>query len=362
MTELQDIDISLVDENQARFNAAVKASGELDERYFRIAGGVVHLRFASHAFAQAFSRAFAHLRSAPVESPDLRVFIWDGASSGVEALGIPSAETIAKLNDDPEFGQLLWNPSLSLNNDQLNLIYEAGTGALTVFAPQRGMAVYWIQDVNTIPSWIIGSPLRNLIFLWLNHRRILMVHGGAVGLAQGGVLFAGKGGSGKSSVSLRCLMSGFSFIGDDYVAVRLDGQPLVHSIYGSARTDFDNLHRFPGLESLVVNKPAKEGEKALLFPVEFAAHKVPESFPLRAILAPKITQQAETRLLPSTAAQSLASMAPSTLFQLHGERRGPFQMMSELVRSVPSFKLEIGRDTLNVPDLILGLLESGQVP
>jgi hypothetical protein len=50
------------------------------------------------------------------------------------------------------------------------------------------------------------------------------------------------------------------------------------------------------------------------------------------------------------------ALAPSTIFQLRGAGQADLTFMAALTRLIPSFILELGIDTSNIPNIILDLL------
>ena len=83
--------------------------------------------------------------------------------------------------------------------------------------------------------------------------------------ASGGVLIAGKSGSGKSTTTLACLTSGLLYAGDDYVLADVAAEPYVHSLYSTAKLVPDNCDRFPQLRPLVSNPDKLDEQKALIY-------------------------------------------------------------------------------------------------
>jgi hypothetical protein len=182
------------------------------------------------------------------------------------------------------------------------------------------------------------------------------VHAAAVGTPNGGVLLAGKGGSGKSTTALNCINSELGYASDDYCLVAVDPQPYVYSLYNSAKVNADNTHRIPHLISAISNANRLDREKALLFLNEHYPDKIVTGFPLRAILLPRITGRSQTTLTPVSSIGGLRALAPSTIFQLSGAGGRAFQIMSRLVKQVPCYNLELGTDIAMIPGVIFDFL------
>ena len=120
--------------------------------------------------------------------------------------------------------------------------------------------------------------------------------------------------------------------------------------------DADDAHRLPHLTPAISHHQALGTEKAILFLHDRLPHKVAQSFPLRAILLPRITGQLETRLRPASSAEGLMALAPSSMFQLPGAGPDSFQILAQVARQVPCYTLQLGTDTAMIPPVIEGLL------
>src|SRR5436189_5670577 len=117
---------------------------------------------------------------------------------------------------------------------------------MAAFDRSTRQAWYWLVDSDAVHYWDRSTPLRQLIHWWAETKGLQVVHAGAVGASDGGVLVTGPGGSGKSTTTLACIEDGLAFAGDDTVLVA-DDPPWVHSLYGSGKLEVDHVGRFPGL-------------------------------------------------------------------------------------------------------------------
>ena len=196
----------------------------------------------------------------------------------------------------------------------------------------------------------LGVPLRAILHWWLGYHGILQVHGGAVGISDGGVMVVGRGGSGKSTTTLACLSSGLRYAGDDFVALAGEPEPWVHSLYGSGKLEPHHLARFPTLQSWVSNPVRDAEDKVIVFAEEAAPGVAITGFPLRAVLVPRVVaQEPQSRLQPISPAAALAALAPSTVFQLHPPQPDGLAKMAQLVQRVPCLSLELGSDVNRIP-------------
>jgi hypothetical protein len=196
---------------------------------------------------------------------------------------------------------------------------------------------------------------------WLQNRGYLQLHGSAVGTAEGGVLMAGKSGSGKSMTSLSVLGSTLLYAADDYCAMQVEGSPRIISLYSSGTLEPEDGRRLlPHLMPLASNPDRLATEKAVIFAHEHFPSQTTHGFPLRAILIPTVraTERA-SRVVEISRAAAFAALAPSTIVQMRTPTKEALNVMSELVRQVPSYGFEVGADTAAIPEAIADFLARG---
>lgn len=332
------------------FERAAAAAGAV-ERSYSLGGYTVSLRFAGHALVERLTPALAHRAVESVGAPDLEICLWDTASTGVgltppswggDAYGVQGA---IKGFNDARYCTNVW-----LDTERWRF------AAFNMLDQQSCRALYWIPDAAELPYHERSAPLRMILNWWMSRRGRQVIHAGAVGGARGGVLLAGKGGSGKSTTALACLSSGLRYASDDYCLVEFGSSPRAHSLYCSAKLRADSLQRLPGLAPYVSNGARLAEEKAIIFLGECFGEKLTESFPIRAILLPRVAGLTETTLTKATGTAALTALAPSTIFQLPGAGARDFHQLAELVRRTPSYTLALGTDVSRVPRVIENLL------
>ncbi|OAI54369.1 hypothetical protein AYO44_03615 [Planctomycetaceae bacterium SCGC AG-212-F19] len=330
------------------FASAAAAVGGPCDYYFDLADFRVRVRFAGPALLDRLGEALAH-RAMPHGPAALTICVWDSASTGVS---LPCKAW--EWSDS-------WRRGLiqGFNNQRFRTLFQHNLEAFSILDARRGLAFYWMQDAACCPSFERGAPFRYIFHWWLSRQGRYLVHAGAVGTSAGGVLLAGKGGSGKSSTALACLPSELLHAGDDYVLIAERPDPFVYSLYQSTKLLADQLPRFPHLARAVSNADQLDREKALIFLQQGYARKLVAGFPIKAILLPRVTGLRDTRLQPATPTQTLAALAPSTVVQLHGLDKNSLQAMVSMAHGVPSFALELGTDRAQIPSVIQSLLTPG---
>jgi hypothetical protein len=331
------------------FKQAAETAGGTADYYYRIGLYTVRFSFAGTALVQYLTRALGHLASEPSADPALTVCLFDSDSTKT-------------LMPAPPWGRDAYGPKGEIrgfNTKRIRTSFEPGVDILNMLDADSNIAVYWAPSPSRIPYWETSFPMRAILHWWLRERPLQPIHSGAVGFESGGVLIAGKSGTGKSTTTLACLSSNLRYAGDDYVLAAMGPQPYVHSLYNTAKLDPNNLHRFPELQAAISNPDRLEDEKALLFLQETHPEKLISGFALRAILIPQVTGRPETKLRKAPPQAAFLAIVPTTVFQLRGAGEEAAEKIGGLVRRTPSYILEAGTVLSGIPSVIDDLLRNG---
>jgi len=341
------------------FRRAAGAVG-IVERDYGIAGFRVRLRFAGSALIPVIAPALAHLEIAPEGSPDFTIELFDSRSTATRLPFL--ADRLVDLIRLRWWEHLEGRRELKgLNGPRIRSVFHLGPDIVSTLDTARDGAVYWVDDAASIPYYETGYPLSVLLNWWLARRGRYFVHAAAIGLEQGGVLLTGKGGSGKSTTTLACLMSDLAIAGDDYAAVDPEAS-RAYSLYNTVKLKaLRDVERFPGLTGCVSNldrvEDGEQGEKAMIFLHRHFPQKLLGSMPLRAILVPRIVDRPETVIAPASAALAFKALAPSTVFQLPGNAHEAFQGLVQMIRRIPSYEIALGSDIGRIPSTIHRFIE-----
>lgn len=222
-------------------------------------------------------------------------------------------------------------------------IHEAGSSALTMFDRRSRSLLHRVPGASMLPWWERAAPLRPALFWALSGRGRHLVHAGVVGDEQrGGVLLAGAGGSGKTTVALAALAAGMAYVGDDYVLLHTEGRPVAWNIFGTAKLDAGHVGRFPELSrDLAISPEPVFEEKHVLDVHRLMGDSLVSSLPIRAVLVPRI-RGGKARLRPASPGEALLALAPSTAFQMPYDGGEVVGALATVARSVPAFALDVG--------------------
>ncbi|MFN7924031.1 MAG: PqqD family protein [Bryobacteraceae bacterium] len=248
---------------------------------------------------------------------------------------------------------------LELHSLRVPVIYHPGPDVISTVDLDSGEAFYVKRDGSApLPFWEIGSPFRYLLHSWFGDRGLQFVHGGAVGGPNGGVLLAGKGGTGKSTTSLVCARAGMQYAGDDYCLANPE-TGFLHSLYNTGKLKGPgDLERIPEVAGHCRNEDGFErggSGKGIFFVSDLWPDQLTAGFPLRAVVIPRVTGERDSRLEPGSTADALAAIAPSTVGQLPGASQVDCDRIARLVSRLPVFYLDAGTDLDQIPELIRGI-------
>jgi len=332
----------------------------IEERRFVIGGRRLALRSADPAMLDALTRALGHLETLVDQPAQLTINLWhsadtDSAPPQPDILGEQAPGAFFYWSD--ERARVGYTLGTSGDARVLEVYKSVKTPTLSVLDAEAGEGWYWVQDRDLIPYWEMATPLRYLLDWWLRDEGLHMLHAGAVGADEGGLIIVGKSGSGKSTTTLSSLATELRYAGDDYVGVSIEPQPWVHGLYGSGKLMPDHVTRLPFLLPAISNPGQLATEKAVIFVREHWPTSMTSGFPLRAVVVPRLVPQlVEARVQRISAMAALAALAPSTVFQMHTRGKDSLTRMARLVSVVPSFALDLGSDIASISKTLSDLV------
>jgi hypothetical protein len=185
-----------------------------------------------------------------------------------------------------------------------------------------------------------------------------VVHAGMVAIDGDGLLIAGPGGSGKSTVALACAGAGFAYLADDYVGLaHQDGAYTGHSVYCSSHVDAQHIGHFPAAAAAARRSGLLTTEgKALLFVTDMPGARLDATATLAAIVLPRV-RGGITRVTPATQVEAMIQLAPTSLHMIPlASFSEGFARLSRLVSATPAYWLDLGDDVERIPRLLAPLL------
>ena len=319
----------------------------LRRRSWRVGPWRIEQRHLGSSLEDLFYPAWAHLPDGGDGPGGLTVYCVD-----VEATGF-------------DLGRLPWRAAEAVNQGMIaglegsdyRVCWDQLGHAVHLFDRRRGIGIYAVRSYRDFRGWERSIPLRHILHWWSVAQGGQLMHAGAVGAVDGGVLLLGPSGAGKSTTTLACLVGGLSIASDDFVLVDPRTNPaMIHSVSSTAKLSHAALLRFPELAARVANPGEAEPEKAIFFLDRFAPSSLIPAMPLKALVMLNQRPGRDTALEAVSAAAALQACAPNTLFLLPGERAHGFARIAELFRRYPCFRLDLGYELSQIPQRLGNLL------
>ena len=340
--------LAFFDSMQDVFEQAAAGPEKVNDRYLGIAGHLIRMRFAGSALPSSLTPALDHHAVMPSAGVDLTVCLFDTAGRGLRLPSPPwSWDGIIARGD-----------VRSSEGNRIGAAFQLGAGILSLFDREHGRAIFWIDDARRLPFHELATPLRTILHWFMSGHEKQFIHAAAVGNEAGGVLIAGRGGSGKSTVALACLLQGMDYAGDDCVLIEHQPLPRVHGLYGTAMLEPRQLARFPRLRPVVGRSDHGGKKKLMMFLQTLFPGQLSAGFPLRAIFLPRFSGLSRTVLKEVSSADVFAAMAPSTMAVLPGAGERDFRYIGSFIRQLPNFVLETGTDMAGIGRTVSRFLEA----
>ncbi len=341
---------------KAGFRAACKTSGCV-ERNLVIAERGVRLRFAGPALVEPMSAALARLESPAPAPTAATVLLWDATSTGVP---LPPVQWGAA--DLVDHGQARGYRVRGWDRQRVYTQHDLQDGAITVFDLDSRTAIYATTDARQVPLYERAAPLRTLLHWSLSEPGRHLIHAGAVGGPDGGALVAGRSGSGKSTLTLACADAGFAYLGDDYVLIDVHTMPATaHAMHATAKLDPQGAGWQPALTPALLPRDGDDDGKVVIDVYRRRPGAFLASLPVRAVVLPRVREGARTRVRPASASEGLRAVGPSTILQHFGHGEAGMTTVSELMRRVPVYTIELGSDISSAVEAVARLAR-GAVP
>jgi hypothetical protein len=337
---------------RAGFRAALESG--LEERTETLAadGRNVRLRFAGTGMAEAALPALAPLMGEPQAASTFTVELWDSGSAGVAPPRPPWGP-----EDAGPLGAVKGH-----NDGAARTQVDPVSRTITVCDLASGHAVVWAHSAAGLPGWWRAMPLRLLLGWLLARPGLHVVHAGAVGMDGRGLLLAGAGGAGKSTLAVTCLEAGMDYVGDDYVLLSSGPRPRARALYGTAKLDDGAIGSVPALAECVRRNgtTVMDGDKYVLDLSRLRPSGLASSTTVEAIVVPRLPARgqshASTTITPITKVAGLRALAPSTIFQAPDGGASAFRVLSDVARSVPCYELQLGPSPGRTPGLLKTVL------
>lgn len=333
------------------------------EKKIRLCDETIELVFADERLLPFFMPALEHLVIMAGDVPAIKIYIWDDAT------------THTVMPNPPWWRYGVQNPSGQLEgvftrrgdlrgfqSEKIKAAFNWSANALSMYDAENAVGFYWTRDAKDLPAYETSAPLRTILNWRAQQKNCHVMHGAVVGTACGGVLLAGKGGSGKSTAALAALKDGLYYVSDDYCLVSSEPEPAAYCVFSSAKVDPGNLFRAEHILSARSKNHNPYDDKEVFFLYPQFAEQIKFRLPLQAILLPRITGNGASRLTEASKADAIKALTVSTVCQFPGAGKQAVDIILSLVNQLPCYIFDFGTDLSLASETIVQLLKKEDLP
>ena len=304
---------------------------------FQLANKNLTISSAGQSLLSLTTQALIHLeaKSNDLKEKPFTIFIWDENESGISLPNPPwlSSENVSE--DKYIQFQLDHYFAYQFHNQSILYLYNVSENS----------AFCIVKDAQNLINSFIAAPFTKLISFWANKQNLNILHAGCVSLNNKGVLIVGRGGKGKSSTSIQCIIDGLDYLSDDYLLIDITSEKtMAYSIYNSGHLELNNIENFPKIKSFIDIGDINQNNKPYLFLSPIFKDKVKRSTEIKAIIVPLVTKNKSANYYPISSVEAIKALAPTSLVQLNTRGINSLQSLANLTRKFPNFCLELGSD------------------
>ncbi len=313
---------------------------------FGIAGEKIRLVFSDDKSIPEFIRPLSHLLTPTCSNPDFTLYIMEDDNSPIHRY---------KADLFPRSGEV---PYLCGENNHVCFYWNqyAQAYAMHILDFKKSKGYFWKNIRLETSMWDLLSPLRMFFHSYFIRKDKVMLHAGAIGFEDKGLLLVGKGGSGKSNTVLSCIDGELLILSDDYLILEKNYPVIAYSLYSDAKFKMEDINRMPFLINYYDKKISSASYKAVTFLNEVIPKKLMKSTEIKAILAPKISDHTLIKSIPKH--QVLNSVLPSTIMQIPQSIEKVISVTRNAVDLLPCYQLCLGKNYREVVEVMSKFLSA----
>jgi len=320
------------------------------ERRFLLAGRPVSLQATKEDLLEHLYRAFDHLPETAA-APELTIRIGEQHCADlINVDALDGGQTVG--------GHRFW---VSADNRYFSHTLLS-SGSFYCIDRAANEIVGCVESVDRMSTFERAKPVVRPLLLWLEQCGLTPVHAGMVSWRGKGILFGGRGGSGKSTASLSSLRAGLNMLAEDYTLLERAGERdfIAHSLYNSAWVEAEHLHRFPGLEQFAIPGDEMAKGKSILLLREIYPDRFLPSTPVWYLVLPQVCPGGQTALRRASRSEALKRFALESLVTLTRLGTAELNRLVALVHSVDCYWLDLGRNLDQVGVLLKNLVDGDE--
>lgn len=322
---------------QKQFQLAAFKLGGIHSFNFLLANKNLTISTAGEKILHLTKQAFIHLEvpNNMVKEKPFTIFMWDENESGISLPNPPwlSSENVS----EDKYIQFQLDHYFAYQFHHQSILY--------LYNVSENSAFCIVRDARNLINSFIAAPFTKLISFWAYKQNLNILHAGCVSLNNKGVLIVGRGGKGKSSTSIQCIIDGLDYLSDDYLLIENTSEKtMAYSIYNSGNLEVNNIENFPKIKSYIEIGNIDHNNKPYLFLSPIFKNKVKRSTEIKAIIVPLVTKNTSANFYPISSIEAIKALAPTSLVQLNTRGTNSLKYLASITRKLPNFCLELGSD------------------
>jgi len=298
-------------------------------KYLDLGVKTVKFEIFDEGFINLIDRNFAYCLKEKAPSFDVIFRLWRDDVNKYAADSLSQADNIfISHNERPVIKLYKKDNALSAYDTNANIFYFAANDLSKEFASKNGhIFIDFISEIVKTPE-------------------SALVHAACVGIENEGVLICGRGGRGKSTLAVSCLIDGFQYISDDYLILNKKTDALyAYPIYSVIILSPQMFKKMPDLKSEFLWD--NYNNTKYVFDVSAHHGNFVNKMPLRIVVFPEICPDIKEPFVePVHKGKAIAQLVYSTVYQT-GEQKNT-QFLKQLISFVSD--LDFYRINLS-PDL-----------
>ena len=196
---------------------------------------------------------------------------------------------------------------------------------------------YYCRHPESKPELILyGHAMVVMLGQWARQNGMMLLHSACVGVNGKGIMLSARGGGGKSTLAVSCLLNGFDFVSDDYILVNREGPLKAMPLYRTVSLNQDMASVLkPDLP--VIHIDHDRNDKLMM---DASSYEFKDKLPVHAIIYPSLTDNDLPSVRETVRGPVLVKLIDSTASQL-GVFRDPeaYREMSQRLLNVPVYEI-----------------------
>ncbi|MBR3396441.1 MAG: hypothetical protein IKG70_01145 [Lachnospiraceae bacterium] len=196
---------------------------------------------------------------------------------------------------------------------------------------------------------IHGHSMAPLLSRWALRNGAVMLHSACLGYNGKGVMLAGMGGDGKSTLTIACMLDGCDFVSDDYICVSQQGPLTAMPVYRLIGINQDMAAILkPDLP--VLRTEPKRANKLFL---DASACGIKDSLPVNAIIWPHKCDAKQPEIIKAQTGPVMIKIIKSTAANMQNYRDPEtYRIIAQRLMKLPIYEFRLTTDLFRNRDYL----------